>query len=89
MQIFIFTGSSIRVATSKGYGSPVVRENRRVSCDRSMARMQGTGLLSTMMHSGMDMSSAMVVLVICGGNTTSYGVWCSHDVVYDTCRADS
>ena len=37
----------------------------------------GTGLLSTLMESGMDMRSCMVVLVMCVGKRTGYGMNCS------------
>ena len=59
------------VATYKGCGSPVLTGGRRmVSYDGSRTVGQGTSLKSTLMESGMDMSSGMVLLVMCGWKRT-------------------
>ena len=43
----------------------------------SVTGMQGTTLLSSLMESGMDMKSGMVLLVMCRRNGTTYGIMCS------------
>ena len=60
------------VTTTKGCGSPVLTGGRRmVSYDGSGTGMHGTSLKSTLMESGMDIASGMIVLVMCWGNATS------------------
>ena len=64
--------------TTKGCGSPVLTGGRRmVSYDGRMLtwlQVYGTTLVSTLMERSMDITSCMILLVMCCGNRTGYWV---------------
>ena len=77
--LFYFRALSGRVPTSsRGSNFQGLKGHLKVSCGRSGTSrrlQQGTASVSTLMESCMDMSSGMVVLVMCRWKGTAYGVW--------------
>ena len=70
LDFFFYRGSSGGVATTRGNNSHGLTGHLRVSCEWSGTGMQGTAFLSTLMESGMVITSCMIVLVMCCGKGT-------------------